>query len=259
MFALLEQRGGRRVVELLQAGVVAVFCLFVLFDVCSISPRIAGSITQRNGVAYSFQIVLNTLKRVFIVIYPPLLGFISILANFQTLVETIFISYYASLTSLAVVFLLRKQILAFFCALIVTFDEKENMLLATIIAFKRRRNWLEEAQQQLDNGNRRWPVDTPLMLMAVWVYLFYGSSMFMINILADRFTQYAEIIYQMVGFCNAIGTLALAFFLDPRLSRIYERRANLGVTYNSLVSAHFLNLMILGPALMGAITLAIWR
>lgn len=240
-----------------QVSVVLVFCAFVFLDLCSLSPRLAGSITRKNAIGPTFQVILNTMKRVFIVSYPPLLGVIAIITDgVDVLTQTILASYYASLIPLAMVFFMREKVVAFFCALIVAFDSSGSVFRAAWHAVRHHGEWTSEVGRHLRSGEKGYAnLDIRLMLAASWVYLFYGSSMFIINIFAVKFDQYAEIIYQLVGFFNALGTIALAFILDPRLSRIYERQENLGITLNSLFGAHLMNLMVLGPLLILAIAL----
>ena len=45
------------------------FAAFVLLDAVSLFPRQAGASLRRNALGYSFLVMINTTKRVFIVSY----------------------------------------------------------------------------------------------------------------------------------------------------------------------------------------------
>lgn len=92
--------------------------------------------------------------------------------------------------------------------------------------------------------------DGRILALATWVFAFYSASIFSINILGEYFSEYSSIIYQLVGFVNAFGTLVWAFFLDPALSRRFDASRDVLGAYNSLLIASWLANIVFAPLLI---------
>ena len=72
-------------------------------------------------------------------------------------------------------------------------------------------------------------------------------SLFFINILGAKFSDQSAVIYQLVGIINALGTLLMSFYLDPRISRNFDHQENVMVSNDSVVAGQLVALSILGP------------
>lgn len=227
------------------------YAAFVALDVISLFPRIAGSLIGKNGIAYSFQVMTTTLRRVFIVIYPPLLGFINISGSLDDLFRIVLVSYGAAVLTLFSIFMLRVKILSFYCASLNDFSENGKLLQAFLTGFRNANQWNDVCrdisfnQMQLQADKKRF--SSTIVLTATWIYFFYAGTPFLINALGMKFNEHSSIILQLTGLSNALGTLALAFFLDPKLSRIYENQTDLPVASQSLFLAHLINLCVISP------------
>ena len=60
--------------------------------------------------------------------------------------------------------------------------------------------------------------------------------------------EYSAIILQLTGALNALGTFVLAFFLDPRISRVYENGDGAESVFVTLFSAQMINVLLVSPA-----------
>lgn len=232
--------------------VIALFSSFVFLDVLSIFPRASGSIVKLNGISYSFQVIVNTFKRIFIVSYPPLIGLIIIYGDLADLIKTVFLSCLFAIIPLFLCIFLRRKILKYFCYFLVSYN-KTGWLLRSAILVGRKDNSVEEINffdKILDEkfiSLKSKNINLPILFLASWIYLFYGSSMFVINLIAYRFADFSSVVLQLTGLINALGTFVMAFFLDPKLSRIFEHGVSLSSTINSLLLAHILNICLLTP------------
>jgi len=230
--------------------VAAIFSGFVLLDVLSVLPRIAGSIVGLQGLSYSFQVMVMTLKRVFVVLYPPFLGFIVITGGLGDLFSAIFLSYIASAFALALYVVFYKPILSFFCDFIFAFNSGRGLAKSFFGSLFSKRGWEQEVKEKISilGGHE---IDLKIFVSALWIYFFYSGSMFFINVVSAIFSEYSEVILQTAGFFNALGTVALAFYLDPKISRIYETGRGLNKVLRSLVFAHISNLIVVSPLFFG--------
>ena len=96
--------------------VILLFSLYALFDAIALLPRVAGSILNKNGLGYTFSIMVHTLKRVFVVSYPPVLGWIALQG--EGLYPTIFWSYFWGALVVALVSIFKYPIIGYFIHLI---------------------------------------------------------------------------------------------------------------------------------------------
>ncbi|QYX56779.1 hypothetical protein K1T73_17375 [Roseovarius sp. SCSIO 43702] len=238
--------------------VISVFSCSVFLDAVSVLPRVAGSIVGLNAIAYSVQVIVNTIKRVFIVTYPPLVGVIALADDLELLLTAIFLSYAVSIVPLFACILFREKIVYYFCDLLSLYHS-DGRLFASIL--KARPRPAPDAQT-IDNklfqkrtlSLARRDIAPRVFFVAAWIFVFYGSSMFLINLIAFRFQDASTVVLQLTGFINACGTVVLAFYLDPMLSRKYEIGENLHETLNSLLLAHVANVALLGPLIIAVAT-----
>ena len=98
--------------------------------------------------------------------------------------------------------------------------------------------------------------DPKLFLSALWIYFFFGSVYFLINIAGYTFKDYSTVVLQLTGIINATGTLILAFYLDPLLARIFEReRDRADLALKSVLLAQVVNYGIVSPVVFYSLSL----
>ena len=73
-------------------------------------------------------------------------------------------------------------------------------------------------------------VNFKVLILCFMIYVLYFNSIFFINIVALLNSDVSQVLYQMNGLFTSIGTLLLAFVLDPYLSRSFD--ANVAVEEN---------------------------
>jgi len=228
------------VVDVLSFFVVTLFGLYALLDALALLPRVAGSHLGMNGLGYTFSVMVQTVKRVFVVSYPPLLGWISISGG--ELYSTIYWSYFVGVLALLIVFTFRFALIKYFMILIDAYSTSGSLWGAVCIK-KSNNIYLEEVKEV--NYNLR--IDKRLVFSSSWVFFVYGSALFFINLFGAKFQEHSAVIYQLVGIINALGTLLMSFYLDPKISRNFDHRSNVMKSNDSVMVGQMVALAILGP------------
>ena len=222
--------------------VILLFSLYALFDAIALLPRVAGSILNKNGLGYTFSIMVHTLKRVFVVSYPPLLGWIALPG--EGLYPTIFWSYFWGALVVALVSIFKYPIIGYFIHLIQGYAIGGSVFYAV---FKHPFR-LHESMASKGWVDFSFKFDQSLIYSSSWVYFIYGSSLFFINIFGAEFQDHSAVIYQLVGIINALGTLLMSFYLDPKISRNFDQKENIMESNDSVVAGQLLALVVWGPA-----------
>lgn len=232
-------------------GVSFLFSAFVFLDVVSIYPRVAGGILGKNAIGYSFQGIVTTIKRIFIVLYPPLLGILAISGSLENLFAVIAFAYCAAIFAVVLCLLIRKPLISYFCSAIDNYAQGSSLTKSFFGAFTDGHKYIDRVSSHIaDAPALRFGagLDNAIFLFGLWIFFFYGASVFMVNILNFLLPTYSSVILQTTGLVNAMGSLAFAFLLDPRLSRLYEAQQDMMRAANSLAGAHLINLVFLSPA-----------
>jgi len=89
--------------------VILLFSLYALWDAMALLPRVAGAHLNQNGLGYTFSMMVRTLKRVFVVSYPLLLGWIALQG--ESLYPTIFASYFFGALAVAFISVFKNPII----------------------------------------------------------------------------------------------------------------------------------------------------
>jgi len=228
------------VVDVLSFFVVALFGLYALLDALALLPRVAGSHLGMNGLGYTFSVMVQTVKRVFVVSYPPLLGWISISGG--ELYSTIYWSYFVGVVALLIVFTFRFALIRYFMILIDAYSISGS-LWGAVSSKKSKSGYLEEVIE----ANYNFRIDKRLVFSSSWVFFVYGSALFFINLFGAKFQEHSAVIYQLVGIINALGTLLMSFYLDPKISRNFDHRSNVMQSNDSVMVGQLVALAILGP------------
>ena len=106
---------------MLVCTVTILYSGFIALDVCSIFPRVSGSLNGKNGIGYTFQVMTNTLKRIFVVLYPPALGAVALSGSITDVFFAVMCSYLGAVFVILFLYGLRKTILKFFLYCFVRF------------------------------------------------------------------------------------------------------------------------------------------
>jgi hypothetical protein len=100
-----------------------------------------------------------------------------------------------------------------------------------------------------DLDAKKWPFkfDGALVFSSSWVYFVYGTALFFINLFGAKFQEHSAVIYQLVGIINALGTLLMSFYLDPKISRNFDHQSHVIVSNDSVLAGQLIALALLGP------------
>jgi len=234
---------------IIATGVVCfLFAAFVFFDLLSLMPRLSGSHLKMNGLGFSFQTIINTIKRIFLVLIPPSVGVIALNGTVSDVFYAIYLAHAATIASFTLAYVLRDVFFRYFCKMIVQYSQGESLRKSAILAIRREHSISGLAQIKFNRENVRFE----LLPVIVWIFFFYASSGFIINIIASVLPEYSVIVLQMTGFFNALGTMALAFYLDPKISRIYESGRDVKSVYVTLFVGQMINILIASPIFYGS-------
>ena len=232
--------------------VCAMFCLYAIFDFFSLIIRISAAQCRRNAAGAAYEKIMNTVKRVFMFLYPPVLGLMAAHGRSDLVFHSIFLSYFCAAICIVVLVFLRRIMLNYFCAVIDRFSAGAGVLTS----FLARPPIVEGAFR--DGGWVRplrgvWGKNNRFLFSMTWVNFVYGSSIFAVNIAAIAFKEYDVVILQLLGIYNAMGTLLMAFIVDPRVSISLDENADLDQLFGVFALALLLNYCLVGPMLFGLI------
>lgn len=223
--------------------IIIFFSLYAFLEALSLLPRVAGSFVNSNSIGYSFSIMINTVKRVFMVAYPPLLGWMVIQG--EDIFRTIYLSYFFGFIFQIIAFVFRGVIISKFAEIIYFYSSGCTLFSALVKSF---------GVHGMNFKNlllhENYYFDVKLTLSSMWIYFVYGSSLFFVNILGLVFSEKSAVIYQSIGLVNALGTILMSFFLDPRLSRNFDKNIAITKTINSVALGQILAMIFLGPFLI---------
>lgn len=221
--------------------VISCFFMYAALEAVSLLPRVAGSMLGSNGLGYTFSVMVSTLKRVFIVSYPPLLGWLT--SKGESLYLVIFLSYFFGVIALFFAFYFRRSLIKLFLIIISEYSKGRSFF--SIIIDRNYENKVVGIVDDFEGGIFR--LNLMLVISSAWIYFIYGSSLFFINLFGSMHQDKSAVIYQLVGLINSLGTLLMSFFLDPRISKNFDRQEKVICTYNSVIFGQFLALGIIGP------------
>lgn len=224
-----------------------IYGTYIFFEVISILPRISGSILSKNALGYSFQNMINTVKRIFIVLYPPFLGYLVSIGDVENIIKSIYLSYIFGIFAIIIGILMKNRIILFFKKLIESYEKSGRLITAIASGFER------SSKHKYTLAN--YPISFRsasyhIAFFIAFIYTVYGSTIFLINLLSLYFIEFSAIILQLNGLISASATLLLAFLIDPKFSRLFESKKSSEIILSSIFMGHILHIFIFGPLLL---------
>lgn len=230
------------------------YSLSVFLEAASAIGRPAGSVSGRNSMGYTTTVLINTFKRVFMVLYPPVIGVIAALGGADAVVYTVYLCFLSSLIPMYLASRFRESILLGLVQFIIVFSRGRSFIVAASTWVRKRRYLRTAATLMIEDYRKSNPrrrmleqVDTKILWLASWVLSFYSIAIFAINIAGAYFPHYGAIIYQLVGIVNALGTLVWAFILDPMLSRRFDSVSDVLGVRDSVLLANWVSNSLMAP------------
>lgn len=233
--------------------VTAFFSAYAFFDSMAIVSRSSASAVGLNAFGASIEKIMNTLKRLMIFFYPPILGYFVIRGDAQSIFLSIFFSYGCACVIQLFVLFRRVRFAQYFCSVAEQFSEGRSVLQslktgwqvpsanAGVVASS------EADLAEIPNFGNVISSFRVLIMMASWIYFVFGASIFSLNILAIAYSDFSPIILQLLGLFNGLGTVVLAFFVDPIVSRYLDKSERLGEVTVALLAAQFFSYAIISP------------
>ena len=253
-------------VNVIAALVVLCFTMSVLLEVAGAAARPAGALLGKNSLGYTLLVMINTLKRTFLVLYPPLLGILALEGGPAAVVRTIYCCFAFALLPLLMATLARKRLIAACGCFISLYSEGRNITFAIKQAVRAFLTFSVEQHARMATldesvgpATSLFEFDVRLFMLATVIQVFYTIALFAINLVGAYCEPYGPVVYQLTGLVSALGTLIWAFALDPQLSRKFDEGKDIARTYHSLLLANWACNVFLAPLLLWFILLMIWQ
>lgn len=241
-------------IVLLAAVSALLYSISVFLEAASAIARPAGAISGKNSMGYTTTVLINTFKRVFMVLYPPVIGIIAAFGGADAVIYTVYFCFLSSLIPMYLASKYRESILLGLVQFVLVFSRDRGFIVAASTWVKKRRYLRNAATLMIEDYRKGNPrrhileqVDTKILLLASWVLAFYSIAVFSINIAGAYFPHYGAIIYQLVGVVNAAGTLVWAFILDPMLSRRFDSLSDVLGVRDSVLLANWVANALMAP------------
>jgi len=239
------------------AWVSLFFAGYVFFDGLAALSRMAAAKASLNAFGAAIEKIMNTIKRLSIFSFPPAIGYFVMRQDASSLFLAVFGSLFLGASAAMFIFLRRIAIQRYFFLVALNFDSGQGIFRAFISACRGSQSG--QKVQSPPNVTVSLPEamrhNLQLFLLASWVYLVFGSSIFLVNILAMVFFEAAPVILQTLGFFNGLGTLVLAFFVDPRIARFLDKKEKLEELTLVVIAAQGVSVGLYSPFLFGAVFL----
>lgn len=225
--------------------IMLAFGLCAFFDAMTIVARTAASLEGRNAAGASLEKIMTTLKRFAMFIYPPILGFIILSGEASFFMFSVYGAFaVATLITLGCL-VGRTPIQNYFRRVTTRFVSGQDVSRALLASFRCR----AERPPALPQGRPAAAVaaNTWLYLFTTVVYFFYASAIFFLNLLSLIYVDYAVILLQMLGLINGVGTILLAFVVDPIISRKLDGAEDLDALSVTVLLSQLTAYAVLAP------------
>lgn len=236
----------------MEISIVLLFLTFAFLDAIAQLPKYIGGAMSLGGVAFTVSNIIHTVKRIFVVMYPPVVAIFLLSEDLESLFVVIYICYLGAALVTLTVYLKKEFTIKIIARQIYAFGGGGSLWRAW--------TWPKAPDFDIKSEDVGKKVDAKIFLSALWIYFFFGSVFFLINVLGYMFKDYSSVIFQTTGFFNAMGTLILAFYLDPVLARIFERnRERADLALRSVMWAQITNFGIISPAFFFILSLCLFN
>lgn len=211
------------------AWVALFFSGYVFFDSMAVLSRMSAAKIGLNAFGSAIEKIMNTLKRLSAFSFPPALGFFVVSEDINSLSVAVFVCAVLGAFVLLSVIFYRSHFDYFFVRVAKNFDSGKGILrsFSDAIRFSTVSDMMLAQTLSIRKIMSILADRRGVFLTAAWVYFVFSSTFFLINFLALRFLEAAPIILQSIGFFNGLGTLALAFLVDPKISRNLDKGTDL--------------------------------
>lgn len=212
------------------------FGAYAFLEICAVHARIAASLTGLNAIGASIEKMTHTVKRIAVFSYPPIIGVFHVLNEPEYIFYSAYFSLVLSIIVIVLSFLFRINAIKTFFVLIrmVSQNNSKSAENGRPILYALTHN---NVYFRLSRSSKLLlkRLDTKILWFSATIYSVYGGSIFFINIFVLFFSGYEAIVFQALGLINGVGTLTMAFILDPIISRKLETGRRMNTLSNSVL------------------------
>lgn len=227
-----------------KALIVSLFSLFIFIDSISVLPRLIASDIGSNALGASLQSMANTIKRFALVLIAPLLGILAMTGTQQELVGTIIVSFAVG-TAVFVITTLKHGAFKFlFEGLLTMLVQKSVSIRALFALFMDSLQVHQEGFRLSIFSFGEQNINPEVRALSILIFTLYVNAVFIINIMARIYSDFSSVLLQTSGVVTALGTILMAFWLDPILARSYDTRDGSYKNVQSLLQGKFLSLLL---------------
>nr|WP_286775632.1 DUF2837 family protein [[Pseudomonas] sp. BICA1-14] len=213
--------------EYLTISIIAVIVCYSgihLLEFTSFLSRVAGVITGAKVTSYTLQQTTFVATRFLFVAMMPLIGFV---VDKRIVNESYLLMVHAALLCASVFYLLvllcAEHIVRYFCGVIYKF-QKQGGLLQSLVCPEIKPIALEKLKlKKIFDLLRKEKKNKGLFYGGVIVFCCYSIGVFVSFYAALNFYDYRSSIGQMSGIVNALATVILTFYVEPRISDAIDK------------------------------------
>lgn len=202
-----------------QYSIILLFGVIHFLEYASFLTRIAGIETGSKVTSYTLQQSVFVITRFFFVAMMPLIGFIvDKKVSHVSYLMMISSSLLVATLSYVLVYILCNRIITFYIKVINNYKKNSNLIKSLIqsLYYKEKIyifDWKEFKEYYVSSNEGR-----KLILTSSVVFSCYSIGVFFSFYLALIFFDYRSAIGQMSGMINAMATLLLTFYIEPKIS-----------------------------------------
>ena len=196
--------------------VIVCFLLMHFIDMASFGSRIAGRVIKRAALGTTLQLSIMTLSKFFLVPFLPLLGFlVESGINIENYVLLVIVAYATTfLVSIIILFNLNS-FQYFFQKLFSNYDNRTIPAALIKTIFTKNKNLRLKPCQKFSLNS----IVIKKTLVSCFAYLFIITGFFAAFMLGILYPENRLTLSQFTATFHGIGTIILAVYLDPMLSR----------------------------------------
>ncbi|MDB2584926.1 hypothetical protein N9X91_01270 [Alphaproteobacteria bacterium] len=232
------------------AGFVIFFALYNFFDSISIFARAAGGRNGQNAMGFAFQNIVNTVKRVFLSVLPPLLGIQIVAGDLRLIKICIFMALFSSIFTIMLPIFFRHRLLTYFGKVYRYYSRYENLCfslrapLQALFSSKSKNSDVpasDRTKESIGLGLRKKKF---FIFGGAVAYFFLGQTFIILNIISFFSPEYSVIVLQMNAFFTGIGAVILSMYLDPKITNQLDKSVNENLVIDIMLAMRILGIVL---------------
>ncbi|WP_284879641.1 lipid II flippase family protein [Acinetobacter variabilis] len=231
--------------------VIICFASIQFIEVSSFFARYSGIYIGKKTLAYALQNAVFMLTRFFTMVLLPLLGLLIDLGiNKATYLNMVSIAFICSGMLGIVVVYFRSYIVSGFSKVLENVSLGKSLFLSVLkipVFIINNKNTIA-----IQKPNFSYLMRSKIFWLSAIVFSVYALSLFMVFFVSLSFPDYRASISQLSGVTNALATVLLTFFIEPKISIAIDKDNNedaLNMIFSLIIGR------ILGVSLFSQITI----